>query len=61
LPRREFALRSGCPSFDRIALAEIPFPGGFTADTVTFKPWVQTISTSLIHRFDWTGPVVAKY
>jgi outer membrane immunogenic protein len=28
---------------------------------ITFKPWVQTISTSLVYRFNWSGPVVAKY
>jgi outer membrane immunogenic protein len=28
---------------------------------ITFKPFVQTISTSLVYRFNWTGPVVAKY
>lgn len=27
---------------------------------ITFKPWVQTISTSLVYRFNWTGPAV-KY
>jgi outer membrane immunogenic protein len=27
----------------------------------TFKPFVQTISTSLVYRFNWTGPIVAKY
>jgi outer membrane immunogenic protein len=32
-----------------------------TTDTISFKPWVQTISTSLVYRFNWTGPVVAKY
>ncbi|UFZ05532.1 porin family protein [Bradyrhizobium ontarionense] len=32
-----------------------------STDSVTFKPWVQTISTSLVYRFNWTGPVVAKY
>ena len=32
-----------------------------TSDTVSFKPWVQTISTSLVYRFNWTGPIVAKY
>jgi outer membrane immunogenic protein len=32
-----------------------------TTDSVTFKPWVQTISTSLVYRFNWSGPVVAKY
>jgi outer membrane immunogenic protein len=28
---------------------------------ITFKPFVQTISTSLVYRFNWTGPIVAKY
>jgi len=28
---------------------------------ITFKPMVQTISTSLVYRFNWSGPVVAKY
>src|SRR6267143_1542764 len=28
---------------------------------IAFKPLVQTISTSLVYRFNWTGPVVAKY
>jgi outer membrane immunogenic protein len=28
---------------------------------ITFHPVVQTISTSLVYRFNWTGPVVAKY
>ncbi|WJR75120.1 porin family protein [Bradyrhizobium sp. NP1] len=31
------------------------------ADSIRFKPLVQTISTSLVYRFNWTGPVVAKY
>jgi outer membrane immunogenic protein len=30
-------------------------------DAITFKPIVQTISTSLVYRFNWTGPVVGKY
>jgi outer membrane immunogenic protein len=30
-------------------------------DALSFKPWVQTISTSLVYRFNWTGPVAAKY
>jgi outer membrane immunogenic protein len=33
-------------------------PSGFVE---TFNPWVQTISTSLVYRFNWSGPVVAKY
>jgi outer membrane immunogenic protein len=28
---------------------------------ITFSPMVQTISTSIVYRFNWTGPVVAKY
>jgi outer membrane immunogenic protein len=28
---------------------------------ITFHPLVQTISTSLVYRFNWGGPVVAKY
>jgi outer membrane immunogenic protein len=27
----------------------------------TFNPIVQTVSTSIVYRFNWTGPVVAKY
>jgi len=26
-----------------------------------FNNWNQTISTSLVYRFNWTGPLVAKY
>jgi outer membrane immunogenic protein len=32
-----------------------------TGTTPTFKAWDQTISTSLVYRFNWGGPVVAKY
>jgi outer membrane immunogenic protein len=28
---------------------------------IRFTNWNQTISTSLVYRFNWTGPVVAKY
>jgi outer membrane immunogenic protein len=30
-------------------------------NTIAFKPFTQTISTSLVYRFNWGGPVVAKY
>jgi outer membrane immunogenic protein len=33
----------------------------FAGRDINFRPWVQTISTSLVYRFNWTGPVVAKY
>jgi outer membrane immunogenic protein len=32
-----------------------------TGTTPTFKAWNETVSTSLVYRFNWTGPVVAKY
>lgn len=50
--------------YDRITLPETftpAFGGGITGNSVTFKPTVQTISTSVVYRFNWTGPVVAKY
>jgi outer membrane immunogenic protein len=48
--------------YDRITLPETFVATGLpTPDSVTFKPLVQTISTSLVYRFNWTGPVVAKY
>jgi outer membrane immunogenic protein len=50
--------------YDRATLAETFAAGsGFTGPTgtaVTFKPFVQTISTSLVYRFNWGGPV-ARY
>jgi outer membrane immunogenic protein len=51
--------------YDRATLAETFAPGsglaGLTGTAVTFKPFVQTISTSLVYRFNWGGPLVAKY
>ena len=31
------------------------------ANSIRFNTWNQTISTSLVYRFNWSGPVVAKY
>jgi outer membrane immunogenic protein len=45
------------------ALAAVPGLG-FAANpqsSIHFKPDVQTISTSLVYRFNWGGPLVAKY
>ena len=39
--------------FDRITLPETFVVAPLTASSVTFKPWVQTISTSLVYRFNW--------
>jgi outer membrane immunogenic protein len=52
--------------YDRITLPETFAPGsgfaGLTGTALTFKPWVQTISTSLVYRFNWGGaPITAKY
>jgi outer membrane immunogenic protein len=52
--------------YNRISLPETCTVAGCGAVTplgtvATFKPWTQTISTSIEYRFNWTGPVVAKY
>ncbi|MGJ4932218.1 outer membrane protein [Bradyrhizobium sp. HKCCYLS2038] len=48
--------------YDRRNLSELSDIGNIpNGRDITFKPWVQTISTSLVYRFNWTGPVVAKY
>jgi outer membrane immunogenic protein len=50
--------------YNRIALPETVTPGfggGPLGQSITFKPFVQTISTSLVYRFNWGGPLVAKY
>jgi outer membrane immunogenic protein len=52
--------------YDRISLPETFGPGaapltGLTGTAVTFKPWTQTISTSLVYRFNWGGPPVPNY
>ena len=48
--------------YDRKDIRELSDVGNLPATTnLAFKPWVQTISTSLVYRFNWTGPVVAKY
>jgi outer membrane immunogenic protein len=48
--------------YDRISLPESFITGAPVGNSVTFKPWVQTISTSLVYRFNWSGtPVVSRY
>jgi outer membrane immunogenic protein len=42
--------------------SEIYTPTGIaTGDGIAFKPYVQTVQTSLVYRFNWGSPVVAKY
>jgi len=51
--------------YDRITLPESLPSGVLFGTAATFKPWVQTISTSLVYRFNWSGvgkaPVSARY
>jgi outer membrane immunogenic protein len=48
--------------FNRIHLPETFVGGGLTGFSDTFKPVVQTVSTSLVYRFNWGGPpIAAKY
>jgi outer membrane immunogenic protein len=35
--------------------------GALTGDSMDSKKWVQTIRSELVYRFNWGGPVVAKY
>jgi outer membrane immunogenic protein len=42
--------------YDRITLPETLVNGGPTGTNVTFKPWVQTVSTSLVYRFNSDSP-----
>jgi outer membrane immunogenic protein len=48
-------------SFNRATLGESNLAGLPTNSATSFQPFVQTISTSLVYRFNWGGPVVAKY
>jgi outer membrane immunogenic protein len=47
--------------YQRVNLQESTIGGVPTAFGVSMKPIVQTVSTSLVYRFNWGGPVVAKY
>ena len=47
--------------YGRATLAETTLAGAANGTFNTFRPVEQTISTSLVYRFNWGGPVVAKY
>ena len=47
--------------YDRKNLNELNLDGTLSGHDISFKPFVQTISTSLVYRFNWGGPAVAKY
>jgi outer membrane immunogenic protein len=44
--------------YDRKTLAVSTPAGALDGTAITFKPWVQTISTSLVYRFNWGGAPV---
>jgi outer membrane immunogenic protein len=46
--------------YNKVTLADTNGAGAIQ-NSITFKPQVQTISTSLVYRFNWGGPLVAKY
>jgi len=48
--------------YDRKNISElVDGTNALAGHDINFKPFVQTISTSLVYRFNWSGPVVAKY
>jgi len=49
--------------YDRKAINElVDGTNAFVGNDINFKPWVQTISTSLVYRFNWSGaPIAARY
>jgi outer membrane immunogenic protein len=49
--------------YDRKSMSELANGTNVPLGTdITFKPWVQTISTSIVYRFNWGGaPVSSKY
>jgi outer membrane immunogenic protein len=49
--------------YDRKSINElVDGTNAFAGRDISFKPWVQTISTSLVYRFNWGGaPIAAKY
>jgi outer membrane immunogenic protein len=48
-------------SYGRATVGETLIGGAAPFANLTFKPVEQTVSTSLVYRFNWGGPVVAKY
>jgi outer membrane immunogenic protein len=47
--------------FNSINIPQLTLAGAPTPFGIAFKPWTQTVSTSLVYRFNWAGPVVARY
>jgi outer membrane immunogenic protein len=47
--------------YGRATLTDTSIAPAAVLASITFKPWVQTISTSLVYRFNWSGPIAARY
>jgi outer membrane immunogenic protein len=47
--------------YQRKNISELDTTGALIGTDISFRPLVQTISTSLVYRFNWGGPLVAKY
>jgi outer membrane immunogenic protein len=48
--------------YDRIAIHQLRDATGLpVANDINFKPFVQTISTSIVYRFNWGGSVGPRY
>jgi outer membrane immunogenic protein len=45
--------------YERVSLPETFIGGGLTGLAVSARPIVQTVSTSLVYRFNWSGPLTA--
>jgi outer membrane immunogenic protein len=47
--------------YGRITLPDTSSTGLPAQNSITFKPFVQTVSTQLVYRFNWSGPMGARY
>ena len=47
--------------YNRRTLDELDVTNVPVGDSIRFNTWNQTISTSLVYRFNWTGPAVGGY
>jgi outer membrane immunogenic protein len=48
--------------YDTIQIRQLSNATGLPVfNNIAFKPIVQTISSSIVYRFNWGGPLVAKY
>jgi outer membrane immunogenic protein len=48
--------------YDRILLPDTSITPPIAFNSIAFRPTVQTVSTSIVYRFNWGGaPLVAKY